>query len=223
MKAKVRPTPKGRTVDPKAREQVRELLGNASRQRDLLIEHLHRINDRHGHLPAPLLAALAQDMRLPLAEVYEVATFYHHFEVVKEGEAAPPALTVRVCDSIACELAGAQELLKNLSLGSEVRVIPAPCVGRCEVAPCVVVGQNPVGNATLTSVTDAVREKRVTAPDETYIDYAAYRKAGCYRRITECLDGKRSREELTKIMEDSGLRGLGGAGFRSEEHTSELQ
>jgi formate dehydrogenase len=213
MKAKVRPTPKGRTVDPKAREQVRELLGNASRQRDLLIEHLHRINDRHGHLPAPLLAALAQDMRLPLAEVYEVATFYHHFEVVKEGEAAPPALTVRVCDSIACELAGAQELLKNLSLGSEVRVIPAPCVGRCEVAPCVVVGQNPVGNATLTSVTDAVREKRVTAPDEKYIDYAAYRKAGGYRLITECLDGKRSREELTKIMEDSGLRGLGGAGF----------
>src|SRR5688572_2017338 len=213
MKAKVRPTPKGRTVDPKAREQVRELLGNASRQRDLLIEHLHRINDRHGHLPAPLLAALAQDMRLPLAEVYEVATFYHHFEVVKEGEAAPPALTVRVCDSIACELAGAQELLKNLSLGSEVRVIPAPCVGRCEVAPCVVVGQNPIGNATVETVQSAV-SRGETLPDKPkYIDYAAYRSKGGYRLIADCLAGRRSREGLTKLMEDSGLRGLGGAGF----------
>ena len=118
MKAKVRPTPKGRSVDPKAREEVRQLLGDASRQRDLLIEHLHRINDRHGHLPAPHLAALAQEMRLPLAEVYEVATFYHHFEVVKEGETAPAALAVRVCDSIACELAGAQALLSQLSFGS---------------------------------------------------------------------------------------------------------
>jgi formate dehydrogenase beta subunit len=213
MKTKVRPTAKGRTVDPKAGEAVRELLGDASRQRDLLIEHLHRINDRHGHLPAPHLAALAQEMRLPLAEVYEVATFYHHFEVVKEGEAAPPVLTVRVCDSIACELAGAQDLLKSLSLGQDVRVIAAPCVGRCEVAPCVVVGQNPVGHATISSVTDAVRERHITHPPEKYIDYAAYRKGGGYQLIAGCLDGKRAREELTKIMEDSGLRGLGGAGF----------
>jgi len=213
MKAKVRPTPKGRTVDPEAQEEVRALLGGASRQRDLLIEHLHRINDRHGHLPAPHLAALAQEMRLPLAEVYEVATFYHHFEVVKEGETAPAALAVRVCDSIACELAGAQELLRKLSFGSDVRVIPAPCVGRCEVAPCVVVGQNPIGNATVGSVTEAVREKRITHPPEKYIDYAAYRKERGYQLIAGCLDGKRTREELTKIMEDSGLRGLGGAGF----------
>ncbi len=213
MKAKVRPTPKGRTVDPRAQEELRALLGDASRQRDLLIEHLHRINDRYGHLPAAQLAALAHEMRLPLTEVYEVATFYHHFEVVKEGEAAPPALTVRVCDSIACELAGAQDLLKALSFGSEVRVIPAPCVGRCEVAPCVVVGQNALGNATVSSVTHAVREKRVMHPAEKYVDYDAYRKAGGYKLITECLDGRRTREELTKIMEDSGLRGLGGAGF----------
>jgi formate dehydrogenase beta subunit len=143
MKTKVRSIPKGRAVDPKAREEVRALLGDAPRSRDLLIEHLHRINDRFGHLPAAHLAALAEAMRMALTEVYEVATFYHHFEVVKEGESPPPALTVRVCDSISCELAGAQSLLNRLSFGKEVRVVSAPCVGRCEVAPCVVVGQNP--------------------------------------------------------------------------------
>jgi len=213
MRTKVRPTPKGRTVDPRAREEVQALLGDASRQRDLLIEHLHRLNDRFGHLPARHLAALAQEMRLPLAEVYEVATFYHHFEVVKEGGSAPPALTVRVCDSIACELAGAQDLLKNLSFGSGVRVVPAPCVGRCEVAPCAIVGQNPIGNATVQKVAAAVQQKRVTEVPGKYIDYAGYRAKGGYRLIAECLAGKRAREDLTKIMEDSGLRGLGGAGF----------
>jgi NADH:ubiquinone oxidoreductase subunit E len=156
MRTKVRSIPKGRSVDPKARDEVLALLGDASRNRDLLIEHLHRINDRYGHLPAAHLAALAQEMKLALTEVYEVATFYHHFEVVKEGETPPAALTVRVCDSISCELAGAQQLLEKLSFGKEVRVIPAPCVGRCEVAPCVVVGQNPIGQATLDSVNAAV-------------------------------------------------------------------
>src|SRR5258708_19401829 len=148
MKRKVRPSPKGRTVDPQALENVRGLLGDAPRRRDLLIEHLHRINDRYGYLSAAHLAALAEEMRLALAEVYEVATFYHHFEVVKEGGAPPPALTVRVCDSIACELAGAQSLLKNLGFGKEVRVIAAPRVGRCELAPSVLVGHNPIGNTT---------------------------------------------------------------------------
>src|SRR6266481_5899604 len=137
MKRKIRSIPKGRAVDAKALEDVRGLLGDAPRRRDLLIEHLHRINDRYGYLSAAHLAALAEEMRLALAEVYEVATFYHHFEVVKEGETPPPALTVRVCDSIACELAGSEELLKKLPslLGKDVRVIHAPCVGRCEVAP----------------------------------------------------------------------------------------
>src|SRR5688572_27732360 len=162
MKSRVRSTPKGRAVDPKALAEVRALLGDAPRRPDLLIEHLHRVNDRYGYLPAAQLAALAQEMRLALAEVYEVATFYHHFEVVKEGEAAPPKLTVRVCDSIACELAGAQDLLNSLSFGKDVRVIPAPCVGRCEVAPCVVVAQNPVGNATVQKVSDAVARKELS-------------------------------------------------------------
>src|SRR5437762_4201895 len=118
MKRNVRPRPKGRTADPQALEDVRALLGDAPRRRDLLIEHLHRVNDRYGYLSAAHLAALAEEMRLALAEVYEVATFYHHFEVVKEGEAPPPALTVRVCDSIACDLAGAQSLLQNLAFGN---------------------------------------------------------------------------------------------------------
>ena len=213
MKTRVRPILKGRAVDLKALQDVRELLVGAPRRRDLLIEHLHRINDRYGYLGAAHLAALAQEMSLALTEVYEVATFYHHFEVVKEGERAPAALTVRVCDSIACELAGARELLKGLKFGDEVRVIPAPCVGRCEVAPCVVVHQNPVANATLDLVKRAVERKQLSCAETSYIDYAQYRKAGGYKLIADCLAGKRTREEITKMMEDSGLRGLGGAGF----------
>jgi formate dehydrogenase len=212
---KVRPHPKGRPVDAAAVEEVLALLGDEPRRRDLLIEHLHKINDRYGHLSAAHLAALAEEMKLSQTEVYEVATFYHHFEVVKEGETPPPALTVRVCDSIACELAGAGSLLERLPalLGKEVRVIPAPCVGRCEVAPCVVVGKNPVGKATLDSVAAVVSHGNV-GPEKTQpIGYAAYVKAGGYRLAADCLEGKRTREEITKIMEDSGLRGLGGAGF----------
>src|SRR5258708_8595528 len=204
---------KGRQVDPKAQEEIQALLGEAPRRADLLIEHLHRIQDRYGHLSAAHLAALAREMRLSLTEVYEVATFYHHFDVVKEGEAPPPALTVRVCDSLSCELAGAVRLLKELSLGENVRVIPAPCVGRCESAPVAVVGQNPVLNATPSSVKDAVEKKQVKCPETKYIDYAAYRKSGGYSLIKNCLAGKRTREEITRIMEDSALRGLGGAGF----------
>ncbi|TAK85474.1 MAG: NADH-quinone oxidoreductase subunit F [Betaproteobacteria bacterium] len=213
MKTKVRPTPKGRAVDPKARQEVLAVLGDAPRRRDLLIEHLHRINDLAGYLPAAHLAALAQEMRLALTEVYEVATFYHHFEVVKEGEAAPPALTVRVCDSIACELAGARQLLKNLSLGKDVRVVTAPCVGRCETAPCVIVGQNPIGNATVESVKNAVARKQTGPDNPKYLGYDLYRKTGGYNLIADCLAGKRTREDVTQIMEDSALRGLGGAGF----------
>ena len=212
MKRKTRPIPKGRAVDAKALADVQRLLGDAPRRRDLLIEHLHKLNDHYGHLPAAHLAALAQEMRLALTEVYEVATFYHHFEVVKEGDAAPPPVTIRVCDSISCELAGAHELLK-LDLGPGVRVIPAPCVGRCEVAPCVVVGQNPIGNANGEKVRAAVKAKKHACPVEPYIGYAQYRKDGGYQLIADCLAGRQTRDAITKIMEDSGLRGLGGAGF----------
>ena len=149
-RGRVRSTPKGRRVDPKAREDVLALLGDAPRRRDLLIEHLHKIQDRYGCLSAPHLVALADEMKMAMAEVYEVATFYHHFDVVKEGETPPPAITVRVCDSIACDLAGSHDLLAKLPalLGTGVRVLHAPCVGRCETAPVAVVGQNPIPHAT---------------------------------------------------------------------------
>jgi formate dehydrogenase len=212
---KVRGHLKGRPVDAKALEEVRALLGAAPRRADLLIEHLHRIGDRYGHLSAAHLAALAQEMSLSQTEVYEVATFYHHFDVVKEGETPPPALTVRVCDSIGCELAGADDLLSKLPaiLGKDVRVLHAPCVGRCEVAPVAVVGQNPIGNATAERVKQAVEKKQITCAQTEYIDFAAYRKQGGYKLIADCLQGKHTRDGMTKIMEDSGLRGLGGAGF----------
>jgi formate dehydrogenase len=212
-KDKVRPYPKGRPVNAKALEEVRALLGDEPRRRDLLIEHLHKIGDRYGHLSAAHLAALAQEMSLSQTEVYEVATFYHHFDVVKEGETPPPALTVRVCDSIACELAGSEALLKNLSLGKDVRVLHAPCVGRCEVAPCVVVGQNAIGNATVEAVRKAVSSHAISCEKTKYIDFTAYKKQGGYKLIADCLAGKQTRDGITKIMEDSGLRGLGGAGF----------
>ncbi|MEX2198931.1 MAG: NAD(P)H-dependent oxidoreductase subunit E [Burkholderiales bacterium] len=212
---RARGTLKGRGVEPAARTEIAALLGDDPRRRDLLIEYLHRIQDRYGHLSAARLAALAEALRLSQAEVYEVATFYHHFDVVKEGEAAPPAITVRVCDSIACEMAGANELLEKLPsiLGKAVRVLHAPCVGRCEVAPCAVVHQNPIGRATVDSVRAAVSTRATTCPEPAYVDYMKYRKAGGYRLIADCLAGNHTRETITKIMEDSGLRGLGGAGF----------
>jgi NADH:ubiquinone oxidoreductase subunit E len=214
-KSKVRPYPKGRPVDAVALEQVRALLKEEPRRRDLLIEHMHKINDRYGHLSAAHLAALAQEMALAQTEVYEVATFYHHFDVVKEGETPPPSLTVRVCDSIACELSNSSDLLDKLPgiLGKDVRVLHAPCVGRCEVAPVVVVGQNPIGHATVEAVRNAVSSRDVSCGNTKYIDFAAYKKDGGYKLLADCLAGKRTREDITRIVEDSGLRGLGGAGF----------
>jgi formate dehydrogenase beta subunit len=210
-----RGSPKGRRVDPRALEEVRQLLGSESRSPDLLIEHLHKIQDAYGHLPAAHLAALAQEMRLAMAEVYEVATFYHHFDIVKEGETAPPSLTVRVCDSISCEMAGAKDLLRKLPglLGKDVRVLAAPCVGRCESAPAVVVGQNPVLEATVEAVARQVHERLIKSFEPKYVDYAAYRKAGGYALLADCLKGVHTRDAITRVMENSGLRGLGGAGF----------
>jgi len=215
VKKKFRFGLKGRGVEPKAREEIGALLGRGPRRRDLLIEHLHKIQDRYGHLSSAHLAALAEAMRLSQTEVYEVATFYHHFDVVKEGAAPPPALTVRVCDSLSCALSGSDELLEKLPgiLGRDVRVLHAPCVGRCESAPIAVVGQRPILNASVSSVQEAVAEKQTRCPETPYIDFGKYRKEGGYRLIADCLAGKRTREEITKVMEDSALRGLGGAGF----------
>ncbi len=210
-----RARPKGRQPDAQALAEVRQLLGDAPRQSDLLIEHLHRLQDHFGHLAAAHLAALAQEMGLAQSEVYEVASFYHHFDIVKEGEEAPPGLTVRVCDGLPCELAGAQQLLQTLPalLGREVRVIPAPCVGRCEQAPAVVVGQNPVPCATARRVVDTVGEGAVHHEPEGYIGLSQYRAAGGYRLLEQCLQGERDAESVIATLEATGLRGLGGAGF----------
>ena len=219
-RGKVRGTPKGRRVDPQALKDVQALLGNESRRRDLLIEHLHKIQDRYGHLSAAHLVALASEMKMAMAEVYEVATFYHHFDVVKEGDAVPPAITVRVCDSIACDLAGSHHLLEKLPslLGADVRVLHAPCVGRCEAAPVAVVGQNPIPHATVEQITAEVRAKHVSHPASGavtpgHVGYAAYRAEGGYILAAACVAGEKSRDDVIAVMENSGLRGLGGAGF----------
>ena len=210
-----RELPKGRPVDPVAHEEVRALLGSTSRARDLLIEHLHKLQDHHGHLSSRHLAALAREMQLAQTEVYEVASFYHHFDIVKEGDAAPPALTVRVCDGLSCEMAGAQDLLARLPqiLGRDVRVIPAPCIGRCEQAPAVAVGQHAVACANVESVAACVRAGRSKPAAQPYTDRAAYEADGGYRLLKQCVAGEHEVETVIRTMEDSGLRGLGGAGF----------
>ncbi len=213
---------KGRSVDVRALAEVQTLLDAAQRgngvnprRRDLLIENLHLIQDHYGHITAAHIVALAREMGLAMTEVYEVATFYHHFDVIREGETAPPALTVRVCDSLSCELSGAGPLMQGLrqALGDGVRVIPAPCVGRCEQAPVAVVGQNPVAQATVEKVKTLVTGKKTKCTVGKYVNYAEYRKQGGYVIPAECLAGKRDAEILIKTMENSSLRGLGGAGF----------
>ena len=211
----MRGKPKGRVVDARAAAEVRALLGAEPLRRELLIEHLHKIQDRYGHISAAHIVALAHDMKLAMTEVYEVATFYHHFDVVKDESKAPPALTVRVCDSLSCELGGANQLISELrrALGDGVRVIPAPCVGRCEQAPVAVVGQNPVSQATPGKVQSLVVARKTKCPVGKYITYAEYRQGGGYRIAAACLAGQRDADAIMKSMENSGLRGLGGAGF----------
>ena len=218
-KKRKRQAPKGRQVTPTAMAEVEALIGPPPRRHDLLIEYLHKINDRYRQLGAPHMAALAKLLGLAQTEVYEVATFYHHFDVVKENPdgslPTPPALTVRVCDGLSCEMGGAKQLLERLPalLGREVRVIPAPCVGRCEQAPVAVVHQKAIPKATLESVRAEVLAGHVTDSPGDYIDFDAYSKAGGYSLLRDCMEHRRDLESVLKTMEDSGLRGLGGAGF----------
>ncbi len=211
-----RPYGKGRVVDLQALTEVRAALGEAPRERDLLIEHLHAVQDRFGHLSAAHLVALAHEMRLAPTEVYEVATFYHHFDVVKEGEQAPAPLTVRVCESVTCEMAGARALLQALpaALGEQVRVQPVPCVGRCQQAPVAVVGWNPIAHADADRVSAAVvaGERDCPLPAEA-LDYEAYVAGGGYALYRACVAGERDAESIIVELEHAGLRGLGGAGF----------
>jgi formate dehydrogenase beta subunit len=208
-------TPKGRQVDPAALEEVQSLLTDRSRRRDLLIEHLHLIQDHYGHLSAAHLTALAFEMKMALTEVYEVATFYSHFDVVKEGQTPPPAVTVRVCDSLSCAMAGAEKLLKDLpgELGKNVRVVRAPCMGACDRAPVVAVGHLQTFKATPDKIAAEVKANKHAHAWKADADFAAYQKADGYTLLKDCLAGKRTRDDLIKIVSDAGLRGLGGAGF----------
>jgi len=207
--------PKGRVVENQSVSKIQTLLADESRERDFLIEHLHKIQDTFGFISSQHLAALAAEMRLSQSEVYEVATFYHHFDVIKEGQTPPPALTVRVCESLSCAMAGAHDLahaLKN-ALDDAVRIQAVPCVGRCQHAPVAVVGQNPINHADIPSVLAAVAGKVTQAAVDNYPGYAEYQTGGGYQLYRACLSGEHSAEQLITIMENSGLRGLGGAGF----------
>src|SRR6202158_5174189 len=211
----VRGHPKGRPLDPQAVAEIGVLLGGSPRRRDLLIEFLHRIQDSYGHISAAHILALAEELKLARTEVYEVATFYHHFDVVKEGETPPPALTVRICETLSCQMAGADALRHAVerASGAGVRVIGAPCIGRCEHAPAAVVGRNTVDGATAEKIAEAIALKRTEAEPPPYVDYAAYRADGGYRMLLACGSGEHPVDAVIAAMEHSGLRGLGGAGF----------
>ncbi|MDQ6628719.1 MAG: NAD(P)H-dependent oxidoreductase subunit E [Pseudomonadota bacterium] len=233
---------KGRQTDAESLREVRELLGPAPEggwPRHRLIENLHLLNDRHLGLYERHLVALGRETNVPMADIYEVATFYHHFEVRSDNDSAP-ALTVRICDGLSCEMHGARDLLSRLPamLGTEVRVVAAPCVGRCEQAPVAVVHQCPVPHADLASVAAAVQGNRIFHPASSggadfapqsfversvddgdadvtpaFVDYASYVETGGYALAAEVIGGRRDAAALIGALEDSGLRGLGGAGF----------
>jgi NADH:ubiquinone oxidoreductase subunit F (NADH-binding)/NADH:ubiquinone oxidoreductase subunit E len=207
--------PKGRQLDPAALAEVQALLGDRERRPDLLIEHLHLLQDHFGCLHARHLVALAEEMRLALTEVYEVASFYAHFDIVMDDEAPPPALTVRVCDSLSCALNGADTLLGDLRdrLGDAVRVVRAPCMGGCDEAPVVAIGHALHEHATADSVAAAVDAGETHPAIPPYPGLDAYRAAGGYRLLQACLSGARKVEDVIVALEQSGLRGLGGAGF----------
>ncbi len=208
-------TPKGRQVDPQAAADIESLLTDRSRRRDLLIENLHLIQDKYGHISSAHLAALAAEMKMAQTEVYEVATFYAHFDVVKEGETPPPPVTVRVCDLLSCAMAGADRLLGELpkTLGADVRVVRAPCMGACDRAPVCAVGHAQVMNATKASVAKLAHVHSHAEAVAPGTDFEPYVASGGYGILKQALDGKRTRDELIKIVSDAGLRGLGGAGF----------
>jgi formate dehydrogenase beta subunit len=207
---------KGRQLDPEALREVQALLGERPRRRDLLIEFLHLVQDHYGSLSARHLCALGEELRIPQAEVFEVATFYSHFDVVKEGELPPPETTIRVCDSITCELKGAQALLEALKSATDpahVRVVRAPCMGRCDTAPVCEVGHHHVDHATLESVLGVVERGEHAPVIPPYETLAQYRERGGYRMLEACRKGERKVEDVIAELSDAGLRGLGGAGF----------
>src|SRR4030081_2295955 len=208
-------TPKGRQIDPQAAEEIANLLGDRPRRRDLLIEHLHLIQDTYKQISAAHLAALADEMKLAFAEVFETATFYAHFDVVKEGEKDIAPLTIRVCDSLTCAMLGAEKLLHELqnAAGPGIRVVRAPCVGRCDTAPAAEVGHNFVDHATVANVLAAAKAGETHAHLPGYVAHDAYVAGGGYALLKRLRSAELLREDLLKALEDASLRGLGGAGF----------
>ena len=207
--------PKGRVLRTEDVDAVARLIGPAPYARDLLIEYLHKIQDAEGCLPASHLHGLAELMRLPMAEVYEVATFYAHFDVVGDGEPRPPSVTIRVCDSLSCMLAGAETLITEMGKATpdNVRVVRAPCLGRCDLAPTAEVGHNFVDHATPAKLRDTAAKGDTHAHVPKYQDLAAYRAAGGYKVLADCISGARKGDDVIAALSDGGLRGLGGAGF----------
>ena len=212
--SKVKGQFRGRRPDPEALVEIRALLAGKSRQREQLIEYLHLIQDKFKQIEARHIVALADELKLAMTEVYEVATFYHHFDVVKDHTQAP-RLTIRVCNSVSCELFGAGQLLKDLQnkYQGDIRVQVVPCVGRCQEAPVAVVGTNPIAKATPESIARAVTDNQIVPAPLTYTNYNQYRQSGGYRLLTDCHAGKQSLADIIKTLKDSKLRGLGGAGF----------
>jgi formate dehydrogenase len=206
--------PKGRQVDPASRAEISRLLGSAPRRRDLLIEHLHRINDVHGRLTKPLLAALAEEMKLAYAEVFEVATFYAHFRIVEADDGMKVLPVVRICDGIACMIAGAATIETTLAAGlaGRAHVEPAPCLGACDHAPAVAKGFARCGDSSLATVSAALAVDDAAIPDQDAA-LAAYRRDGGYAALLGCRAGSRTPEQVFQALDESGLRGLGGAGF----------
>ena len=214
-KRKGRVFQRGRQLDSNAKVEIQELLGNKPRRKDLLIEYLHLIQDKWAHISYARLLALATELKLSQAEAYEVATFYHHFDVVKDGEAAPPPITVRVCDSLSCSMAGANHILEELQdLSPEnIRIVPAPCMGLCNKAPAAAIGKNYVGNVSTSSLINSANNKQIDAISPSYQTYQEYKETGGYQHFKKITRHELSIAETLKIIEDSGLKGLGGAGF----------
>ena len=208
--------PKGRPLDDTALAEIGDLLSEQELKRDLLIEFLHQIQDTYGCLSAAHIRALAELMRLPQAEIFEVASFYDHFDIVKEGEATPAPLTIRVCDSLSCMMAGSNALLDALKTDMDpslIRVLPAPCMGRCATAPAARIGNREVDNASVDSLTSLVQDGGFDVVVPEYVSLHAYEKFGGYALWRRVRNNEVTADELIEALSDAGLRGLGGAGF----------
>ena len=209
------PHPKGRQLDADAQDEISALLGDSPRRRDLLIEYLHLIQDKYGCLSAEHLVALADEMKMALTEVYEVATFYAHFDVVTDEADRPPPVTIRVCDSITCEMMGSEALISALAdkAGPEVRILRAPCMGACDKAPALAIGHAQIAPATAEAALDAAARRQIHPALPDYAKYDSYLADGGYALLRDCRAGKVTPEDIIRTLDDSGLRGLGGAGF----------